>query len=58
MGQTKDLTDRLNRHNSNRSKSTMNKGEWEIVIPIKLNSRSEAVVLEKKLIKKLKNIHD
>ena len=54
IGQTKNLEDRLKRHNSNRSKSTKNKGTWEIVITKSFNSRSEAVQMERKL-KSMKN---
>ena len=44
----------MERHNSGRSKSTKNKGEWEIVVKTEVLTRSEAMVLEKKL-KKMKN---
>ncbi len=54
IGQTNDLDDRLIRHNSNRSKFTKGKGPWELTSSIKLNSRSEAVILERKL-KNMKN---
>ena len=54
IGQTKNLQDRLNRHNSDRSAYTKSKGPWKLVISVKVNSRSEAVRLEAKL-KKMKN---
>jgi putative endonuclease len=54
IGQTNDLDDRLIRHNSNRSKFTKGKGPWELTSSIKLNSRSEAIKLERKL-KNMKN---
>ncbi len=54
IGQTNNLTDRLNRHNSDRSTYTKNKGHWELVVAVNLDSRSEAVLLEMKL-KKMKN---
>ena len=55
IGQTSNLPDRLLRHNSNRSKYTKNKGKWKTVITCVVNSRSEAVLLERKL-KNLKNV--
>ena len=54
IGQTNNLQDRLKRHNSDRSVYTKSKGPWELVISVKVNSRSEAVRLEAKL-KKMKN---
>ncbi len=54
IGQTNDLDDRMYRHNSNRSKFTKNKGPWNLVSSSKVNSRSEAVILERKL-KNMKN---
>ena len=54
IGQTQDLDDRLIRHNQQRSKATRNKGIWKLVVAVKVNSRSEAMKLEKKL-KKMKN---
>ena len=54
IGQTSNLTDRLNRHNSNRSTYTKNKGHWEIAACLELPTRSAAVQLESKL-KGLKN---
>jgi len=54
IGQTIDFDDRLRRHNEGRSKSTRNKGRWELVTAVNVNSRSEAVKLESKL-KRMKN---
>ena len=54
IGQTQNLEDRLKRHNQNRSKSTKSKGTWEIIIKTEVDTRSEAVKLEKKL-KNMKN---
>ena len=54
IGQTKNIEDRLNRHNTNRSRSTKNKGKWELVIIKEFNTRSEAVKFERKL-KKFNN---
>jgi len=49
IGQTNDLEDSLFRHNSNQSLSTKNKGPWKLIFSIEFNSRSEAVLLERKL---------
>ena len=54
IGQTKNLEERLKRHNSNRGKYTSKKGTWEIVAFKEVKSRSEAMRLEKKL-KNFKN---
>ena len=54
IGQTSNLLDRLNRHNSNRSKYTKNKGVWELAASYEVPTRAEAVQLESKL-KKFKN---
>ena len=55
IGQTNNLPDRLLRHNSNRSKFTKNKGKWRTVITRVVNSRSDAVLIERKL-KNMKNV--
>jgi putative endonuclease len=49
IGQTNDLNDRLNRHNSNRNKWTKNKGPWLLIYSKEFVSRSLAVQLERKL---------
>ena len=54
IGQTQDLTERLKRHNSGRSKWTKGKGTWEFVVVKEFSSRSEAVQMEIKL-KKMKS---
>ena len=54
IGHTKDLNDRIKRHNTDRSKFTRRKGPWELVIVHKLNSKKEAYQLELKL-KKMKS---
>ena len=54
VGQTNNLEDRVNRHNGNRNKYTKGKGPWILVFSQKLDSRSEAVKLERKL-KSFKN---
>ncbi|MCF8241673.1 MAG: GIY-YIG nuclease family protein [Melioribacteraceae bacterium] len=54
IGHTSDLYDRINRHNSNRSKFTKNKGPWELVEFTVCKTKSEAYQLEMKL-KRMKN---
>ena len=49
IGQTSNLHDRLNRHNSNRSKYTKNKGQWEVAASLEVSTRAVAVQLETKL---------
>ncbi len=49
IGQTNDLISRLNAHNSGYSKYTKNKGPWVVFYSIALETRSEAMILEKKL---------
>ncbi len=46
IGTTKDLEDRLIRHNANRSKSTKSKGPWELVYTEYFQSRSGAMERE------------
>ena len=48
-GQTKDLADRLHRHNLRQEKSTKHGAPWVLVWFKKLSTRSEAMILEKKL---------
>ena len=55
IGQTKNLEERLKRHNSNRSKYTSKKGIWEIVASKEVPTRAESIALEKKL-KNFKNV--
>jgi putative endonuclease len=54
IGQSNNLMDRLERHNSGRNKFTRNKGPWLIAAYKSSETRSEAVLLEKKL-KNFKN---
>jgi putative endonuclease len=54
IGQTKDLEERLKRHNSDRSISTKYKGKWVLVLYKAVTTRSEAIKLESKL-KRMKN---
>jgi len=48
-GQTKNLVDRLLRHNTNRSKATKGKGPWKLIRYYEFGSRSEAIILENKI---------
>ena len=49
IGQTNDLWDRLDRHNSGYEKATGPYAPWELVCYIEKATRSEAVILERKL---------
>ena len=49
IGQTSDLNERLTRHNTGNSRFTKGKGPWKMIFSIKLESRSEAILLEQKL---------
>jgi len=54
IGHTKNLNDRLLRHNTNRNKFTKGKGPWKLIISCKCNSKAQAYRLELKL-KAMKN---
>ena len=54
IGETKDLADRMLRHNNNRNKYTRGKGPWEVAIYCIVEDKSRAVRFERKL-KSLKN---
>jgi len=54
IGQTNNISDRINRHNTNQNKYTKNKGPWKLIFYKEFNTRSEAVKLELKL-KSIKN---
>ena len=54
IGQTEDLERRWHRHNNGGSKFTKGKGPWKLLYFIEFKSRSDAVLLERKL-KKFKN---
>ena len=54
IGETKDLSARLQRHNNNRNKYTKGRGPWRIVVYCKVENKSQAVKFERKL-KSLKN---
>ena len=54
IGQTKDLAERVKRHNLGHSKSTKAKIPWNLVYSKSFNNRGQAVEYEKKL-KRQKN---
>jgi putative endonuclease len=49
IGCTNDLNRRLEEHNANHTRSTRNKGPWELVHFKRVGSKAEALELEKKL---------
>jgi putative endonuclease len=49
IGQTNNIDDRLLRHNSGKEKSTAPYKPWELLCSIIKETRSEAMILEKKL---------
>lgn len=49
IGQTNNLKDRINRHNSGQSEYTKNRGPWKPVFATTFKTRSEAILLESKL---------
>ena len=49
IGQTKDITKRLNDHNKGWSKYTRGKGEWKILFIERYNTRREAIRRERYL---------
>ena len=52
VGQTNDLQDRLNRHNSAQVTSTKYGLPWEVVYTIQFSTRAEAMFLESKIKKR------
>ena len=52
VGQTADIEKRVQRHNQGYVRSTKNGIPWVIVLQIKVLTRSEAVVLERKIKKR------
>ena len=52
VGQTSDIDKRLERHNQGKVPSTKSGLPWEIVLQFEVNSRSEALQLEKKIKKR------
>jgi putative endonuclease len=51
-GQTDNLENRLNRHNTGLSLSTKSGKPWELIYQIQLSTRSEAMRLEQKIKKR------
>ncbi len=49
VGQTKDIKERLERHNTNRSKFTSGKGKWVLAYKEKYSSRKEAIRREREI---------
>jgi putative endonuclease len=49
VGQTNDPDDRLKRHNSGQEEATRPYLPWEMLLRIEKDTRSEAMILEKKL---------
>ena len=49
IGQTSNLTERLNRHNSGRSRFTKSRGPWELAYSETFNMREEAIRREQEL---------
>ncbi|EAZ80850.1 GIY-YIG nuclease family protein [Algoriphagus machipongonensis] len=49
VGQTRDLNSRLSRHNQGRERFTRTGCPWKLIHSIYCNSRSEAMILEKKI---------
>ena len=49
IGQTNDISDRINRHNSGNEKATKPFIPWEMIWVVSKETRSEAMILEKKL---------
>jgi len=54
IGQTNNLESRINKHNNNKNFTTKNKGPWKLIFSKEFDSRSEAMIFEKKL-KMIKN---
>ncbi|HAQ72106.1 MAG TPA: excinuclease ABC subunit C [Flavobacteriales bacterium] len=52
VGQTKDIEERLKRHNEGRVKSTSHGLPWNLVHTIPVRNRSEALILESKIKKR------
>ncbi len=52
VGQTANIEERLRRHNQGIVPSTKNGTPWKLVLQIEVLSRSEAVILEKKIKKR------
>jgi len=52
VGQTADIEKRLKRHNQGFVPSTKGGTPWELVLQLKVSTRSEAMLLEKKIKKR------
>ena len=52
VGQTTDIDKRLKRHNSGIVPSTKNGVPWILVLQLEVSTRSEAMILEKKIKKR------
>jgi putative endonuclease len=52
VGQTTDIVKRLKRHNHGAVPSTKSGMPWELVLQIEVSSRSEAIVLERRIKKR------
>jgi len=52
IGQTNNIDDRIKRHNNKQSLSTKNGVPWKLIYTKKLQTRSEAVLLETKIKKR------
>ncbi len=52
VGQTQDLTNRLDRHNNGREKFTKRGTPWELIWSQYCLNRSEAIILERKIKKR------
>ena len=48
-GQTNNLSRRLREHNNQEEKSTSKEAPWELVFSVDVATRSDALILEKKL---------
>ncbi len=57
IGQTSNLRERIRRHNANLSGYTKGKGPWELVHSEFFNTRSEAIIREKRREKDTRDIH-
>ncbi len=49
IGQTNNIQARINKHNSDKNFSTKNNGPWILLFYKEFNTRSEAMLFEKKL---------
>jgi len=52
VGSSKDVDERLRRHNNDHSKSTKGKGPWILIATFLCETRSEAMALETKIKKR------